>query len=415
MAGLADLSQYWVPQTASLANLPFGQPQAWPAADPGPVRQLPEPRFAETLRHGPTMQAYKPTWQENIGQALIGDQRPSFGKERAVEGLVGSTGLGSSMSLADFTPAGNVLAFQAATNPWMAALAALPAAGLVKGAVKGLMKPAIRHAGEEVSMASRSANIYDPPVRTARPFEADYPNGAPGNAALGERLTHDIDGRPIQAKYVVGRRVVGGADEALTPEEINAIATELTGGRVAAVAKSQIGGNAGLLRSDGSGHAIFIDKGLRPDQGEKVLAHETGHLIDGLSGPTSLDGRIQEARKVFNELNNTTLAGARRDYPAAKPEDARNFRNFGPEKQGYGPSKVEEELRAELTRGYMANPNFFKTDAKNAAANIRARAYANPWLRDLIHFNGLAGLGVLGAGGAATMGGLGGLSDAPGS
>ncbi|MBT4701120.1 MAG: hypothetical protein HOB79_08575, partial [Rhodospirillaceae bacterium] len=84
-------------------------------------------------------------------------------------------------------------------------------------------------------LASRSARLYNAPDRSARPFEADYPDGVQTDDA--GRLTQDIEGRPIQdGSRVVGRRMVGGKDEALSPKEFDAIATEATGGPAEKVA-----------------------------------------------------------------------------------------------------------------------------------------------------------------------------------
>lgn len=92
---------------------------------------------------------------------------------------------------------------------------------------------------------SKNAKMYAPPQRPQRPFEADYPGGA--RADETGRLTHDIEGRPLTADYVVGRRMVGGPDEAVpqTPEAINAIAEGLFGSRISPVARREIGGDAG--------------------------------------------------------------------------------------------------------------------------------------------------------------------------
>src|SRR6266851_342233 len=75
------------------------------------------------------------------------------------------------------------------------------------------------------------------------------------------RLTTDTE-------RVVGRRALGGADEALTPAELDAVAKEVTGHSPEAVAARQIGGNAGLFRisSDASGNSLYnilVDRSLR--------------------------------------------------------------------------------------------------------------------------------------------------------
>lgn len=85
------------------------------------------------------------------------------------------------------------------------------------------------------SLASKSASLYDPPVKPQRLFELDYPparypHGAPADAT--GRPTHDIEGRPLVAERVVGRRILGGADEAsrqrnLTPSQRKCLADDL--------------------------------------------------------------------------------------------------------------------------------------------------------------------------------------------
>jgi hypothetical protein len=60
----------------------------------------------------PTLRPYEPSWRDRLATFLMGDARPSPERRRFVEGLTGSSGLGSiGMGLADFVPGlGNVLA-----------------------------------------------------------------------------------------------------------------------------------------------------------------------------------------------------------------------------------------------------------------------------------------------------------------
>ena len=89
--------------------------------------------------------------------------------------------------------------------------------------------------------------MYNIKPREARPVEADYPKGAPTNAA--GLLTTTIDGDPINVGgRVVGRRVAGGTDEALPPAEFDAIATAATGEPAAVVAQRTLGRDVGRTR-----------------------------------------------------------------------------------------------------------------------------------------------------------------------
>lgn len=98
--------------------------------------------------------------------------------------------------------------------------------------------------------ASRSANIYDPQTKPARSILDDYPYAviADDNEKLlidtrtgrqlsdpeTGRLLYDSEGRALGGKTVVGRRVVGGEDVAIVPEEHEAIAEAAIGSRITA-------------------------------------------------------------------------------------------------------------------------------------------------------------------------------------
>jgi hypothetical protein len=152
--------------------------------------------------------------------------------------------------------------------------------------------------GDAATLASRSVRMYDPPAMRPRAFEDDYPAGARADEA--GRLTHDIEGRPLVAGRVVGRRMVGGNDEALPPAEFNAVTTALLG-RPAKV--EPLAGRAGEYikqpvsrdeweamtprqRAAHSGweRGIRIRRRFDANDAPKVYAHEIGHAIDDLSG-----------------------------------------------------------------------------------------------------------------------------------
>jgi len=200
------------------------------------------------------------------------------------------------------------------------------------------------------TMASRTARMYDPPVKPSRPFEADYPAGAPADDA--GRLTHDVDGRPLVARHVVGRKVVGGEDEALPPAQYDALAEATTGQESARVAAREIGrgivGRVSIDRRSGRPDAIILDSGLKPDQAEKVLAHELGHAVDVLAGQIPTKGLSDELKAVYNDLNNPSRGGGKPFTPAA---------------HGYKAAETPREFIAEAIRAYMADPNYLKTVA----------------------------------------------------
>lgn len=268
----------------------------------------------------------------------------------------------------------------------------------VAAAATGLgMLPAIGDfAGKGLkSLASRSAFMYNPPARSPRPFEADYPAGAKVDET--GKLLEDIEGRPLVAEHVAGRRVVGGADQPLRPDEVVTAAAAATGGRPEAVARGskELGRDVGRYvvtrdRRSGqvTGRDIFYDRGLPSSAAGSVITHELGHAIDEISGNIPTSGLNDELRAVYNDLNNPQSHG----------------RRFGPEQSGYKGENVGRELVAEATRAYATNPNYLKTVAPKTAERIRQYVNDHPDLRRIIQFNSIiaapaAGVGLLDVGG----------------
>lgn len=92
--------------------------------------------------------------------------------------------------------------------------------------------------------------MYDPPSKSARSFELDYPpskwpDGPPVDAS--GRLTRDIEGRPLVAEHVVGRRDVATGEHPLPPEAFDAVAAAGTGGRAPVWASRVPGGGLGSV------------------------------------------------------------------------------------------------------------------------------------------------------------------------
>lgn len=156
------------------------------------------------------------------------------------------------------------------------------------------------------AFASKSAGMYNPPVKPPRPFEADYPAGAAADAH--GRLIRDIEGRPLGARYVVGRTQAGGSDVALPREALDEIAKTGTGYGVRP-AKTWPGrrnadvGGVVVNRYSGKPENVFVSENLTPQQFERVSGHEIGHVIDEMSGRIDVRGLDTELRRLYNTLN----------------------------------------------------------------------------------------------------------------
>jgi hypothetical protein len=129
-------------------------------------------------------------------------------------------------------------------------------------------------------LASRITNLYNPTSKPQQPFVEDYPNGAETNAA--GRLARTIDGDDIGARFVVGRRMAEGADEALPPAAFDAIAEAIVGAPAKNVAQSALGRDVGRTlfnRHSRRPEGVLLSEKLTAEQLPKVYAHEIGHVV----------------------------------------------------------------------------------------------------------------------------------------
>ncbi len=232
------------------------------------------------------------------------------------------------------------------------------------------------------------------PPKPQRPFAEDYDTAPPIDEQ--GRLLSDIEGRPLGAKFVAGRRFSGEADEPLSPEDIKGAIAEAGVGlkhardddryRATEIPKALRGYYKGIDYDRGPPDAtIFLNTGRKPTV-DFVIAHEFGHAIDHLAGmlsATLTPEEIGELRTVYATLRYRTS----KDGPKLQPE------HFG-----YRGDDVNPELVAEGLRAYMTNPNYFKTVAPTAAAKIRKAVNENPYLKDAIQFNSLGAIGLIGTG-----------------
>jgi hypothetical protein len=292
--------------------------------------------------------------------------------------------------------------------------------GRVGAGMSGLLRRSAPAARAEAE-ASRNVSLYNPPVKPQRPFSedyrpVDYPHGVPADAT--GRLTRDIEGRPLTARYVVGRRVVGGDDQAFPPAELNALGEATTGRRPATASAGEMGSDAGryLKRpgdrlaeleygqrpadADGWIRRTLIRDNLAPGQAQNALAHEIAEAIQDRAGqqvrylPTPSGSRIpfgaipekgltRQLGQVYHDLNDPTWRRGNTTPPRlqTKPEDF-----------GYRGDDVRSERIVEGIRAYMANPNYLKTVAPDVAKAIREAVNSHPVLSKIIQFNSLAAL-----------------------
>ena len=230
--------------------------------------------------------------------------------------------------------------------------------------------------------------VFNPPEKPQRPFTQDYPGAkAP---ALKNILLTDIEGRPLTAEFVAGRRLLGKPDEALSIADLEAALKRL--GIVLerlprTMFKPGVYGKYWRYTMDDILHQqIRINQALSiPDQ-NIAIAHEFGHAIDMAAGELS------------KSLTQNEITPLRSIYGTVRSSSPGTAFLHQPERYGYAPHQVNEELLAEGIRAYMANPNYFKTVAPKTAAIIRAAVNESPTLKRVIQLNSLLAAGLVGAG-----------------
>lgn len=238
----------------------------------------------------------------------------------------------------------------------------------------------------DASAASKSPDMLIPKPVAKRPFHDDYPQGARSDES--GRLTHDIEGRPLLARYIAGRRTVDGDDQGIGAVDADRIA-DLLGFRTRSVARSgpELKGDAGRFVASGDQKSIYIDKALSPTDAALVQQHELGHGLESLTFGSKIPqaGAAREAAQVYSDLNSKMYV------PKGKI-------GATPESHGYQKNEWESERMAESIRAYLRDPNYFKSVAPKLAARIREYLNNNPNTKKIVQFNsaGGVGLGLLG-------------------
>ena len=175
--------------------------------------------------------------------------------------------------------------------------------------------------------------MYDSSLTDFRNFALDYPNGA---AADGSgRLLKTIDGDDIRARFVVGRNVVGGADQALPPAAFDTIAEAITGRGTQVVPPSAFGrsgtvGEVVVNKYSKRPELVQLSNQLTPEQLPRVYGHEIGHVVDQAAREIPVAGIDDPLRGIYNTQNNPQNYG----------------KAFGPEQNRYKGADVPRELMA---------------------------------------------------------------------
>lgn len=238
---------------------------------------------------------------------------------------------------------------------------------------------------------------YPPIPRPPRKFSLDYSKEALFDATGNLRkdvvddagnLLKDIEGRPLTAKYVVGRRRLGEKDRGLSTDDIYSILGKDLNAVIYPVhPKDLIRGNIAETEMHKPPHVRFWAD-LPTDQIDTTMAHELGHILEELGGRIESNGLEDELNLLYSELNTG------RSGPPL----------YLPEMKGYSAYMAPREKGAEAFRAYGTDPNMIKTVAPKTAAKAREIVNSDPFLSKILQLNNIPFGAALGAGALATAG-----------
>jgi|GEM_PF-1967359 len=354
---------------------------------------------------------YHPSWRESVFDFLAGSSREGTFRRNLVGGTLGdpwSSRFPDDVGFVDFTPFSIPFTVDEAYRSLKAGNygnAALEVASIIPvariaSAVNKIRKA--RKAWAPVQLQNKGGSIYPPPKVEPVPFNVDYPETVPVDES--GRLTHTMDGDPLVARYVAGRREAGGPNVGLTNEEWQDIIQLSTKKPVRYGPKSIFKNprtSVGAFNPQGE---VKIWDQLQSPQKELVMAHEGGHVIDYHAGePVKLSKKdvvpyytIPEAKNsktelktIFNDLNNSELYAARQKNPDINPKDI--HWDVTPERPPfkYTGKYADLERMAEAIRAYGSNPDYMKKVAPKTAKQIRKFVNNNKALKNIIQFNSL--------------------------
>lgn len=262
-----------------------------------------------------------------------------------------------------------------------------PLAGMF--ARSGAIKSAAQNVTNGANSAKMSAGLLTPAAPNLRGFELDYPK--PITEPQGSALRFSIEGAPLTAPLIAGRRVVAGVDEALQRGEAAYAAAGL------GVTPQAVGSSALGRSTAGNFRPMFSDSGrfqgpreikvldsLNPQDANQVVGHEFGHLLDDIiagNDGVKAKGTSKELDELYSALN----------------KKLNGNKLWRPQDDGYKGADIAKEKWAEAFRAYQEDPNFIKTIAPNVAKEIRQRVNTHPEISKVIQFNSAAGAGLLGS------------------
>lgn len=228
------------------------------------------------------------------------------------------------------------------------------------------------------SLASKSKSLYDLPTNTGVGDDL-------GQLAGSHSAGLDIEGRPLVARYVVGRAGTREGEQSLPSAAIAEIIQKQTGRGIAVVPQVTSGrndlGNLVVNKITGQPLRVEVRSDLTPRNLDQVVRHEFGHMLDEMSGQIPIDGLSKELGPIYH-------------YGIEGRDRAANWTR--PDHIGYSKDEASREYMAEAIRQYMAAPDTLKIRAPKTAARIRKYINENPKLKDFIQFNSIIPVGGLG-------------------